>query len=161
MFTSEEITKVLKVSPGIKPIRINGISTDTRTLKSGDLFIPLKGENFDGHDYIPQAVKKGAALILASKKLSKPPKHVPIIYVRDTLEALQALAGAYLQKFNLPVVAITGSSGKTTTKDMMASVLAQKYKVLMNEGNLRCPSSNHHFIQIGSEQEAEIQGINS
>lgn len=92
------------------------ISIDTRTLQPGDIFIPVKGPNFDGHDFIKEAKKKGASKILDVD--------------------LGEFAKKHRQKFKIPVVAVTGSVGKTTTKDMIAAVLGQKFNVLKNEENL-------------------------
>lgn len=112
---------------------VTGVSIDSRSIKQGELFIALRGESFDGHNFIGSAVEKGAALVIAEKV---PEQSVPYILVRDSLKALQDIARYYRKKFNIPFVAITGSSGKTTTKDMIASVLSQKFEVLKTEGNL-------------------------
>lgn len=114
-------------------LEITGVSIDSRSIKPGDMFIALRGESFDGHDFVGSAAEKGAALVITEKELEQP---VPYILVRDSLKALQDIARHYRKKFNIPFVAITGSSGKTTTKDMIASVLSQKYEVLKTEGNL-------------------------
>lgn len=111
---------------------LTGITTDSRKIKKGDLFIAIKGERFDGHGFAEAAVKSGAAAVLSQEKLNL---EIPYILVEDTLKALHKLAKYYKSKFNIPFIAITGSSGKTTTKDMAASVLAEKYKVLKTEGN--------------------------
>lgn len=95
------------------------ISIDTRTISKGDLFIPIKGPNFDGRDFIPEAIKKGAS----------------VLDVKDGLKSLQAIAIEHRNKFNIPIVGVTGSVGKTTTKDMIASIIAQEKKVLKNEEN--------------------------
>ncbi len=112
---------------------ITGVSIDSRSIKQGDLFIALRGESFDGHNFIGSAAEKGATLVITEKE---PEQSVPHILVRDSLKALQDIARHYRNKFNIPFVAITGSSGKTTTKDMIASVLSQKFEVLKTEGNL-------------------------
>lgn len=112
---------------------VGGVSIDSRSIKSGEMFIALKGESFDGHDFIDKAIEKGAALVMAQRRLEG--CSIPYILVKDTLKALQDIARYYRSKFNIPFVAITGSSGKTTTKDMIASVLSQKFKVLKTEGN--------------------------
>jgi UDP-N-acetylmuramoyl-tripeptide--D-alanyl-D-alanine ligase len=111
---------------------INGINTDSRKLKQGDMFIALKGEKFDGHEYAEAAIKDGATVVLSQIKLIS---NIPYLLVDDTLKALHKLAKYYKSKFDIPFVAITGSSGKTTTKDMIASVLSEKYNVLKTEGN--------------------------
>jgi UDP-N-acetylmuramoyl-tripeptide--D-alanyl-D-alanine ligase len=116
-------------------VEITGVSTDTRTLQAGELFIPLVGENFDGHDYLIQAADKGAAVVL-THNLEKPlPSGIYIIHTENTLTALQDLAAWYLKSYNIPVVAVTGSTGKTTTKDMIDSVLSQRFSVLSTKGN--------------------------
>jgi UDP-N-acetylmuramoyl-tripeptide--D-alanyl-D-alanine ligase len=114
---------------------ITGVSTDTRTIQPGDLFVPLIGERFDGHDYMEQAAQRGAAVILTQKLDTALPNHVYIIYTDNTLSALQALAAWYLKSFGIPVAAVTGSTGKTTTKDMIYSVLSEKFSVLRTQGN--------------------------
>lgn len=113
-------------------IIIENITTDTRKIAEGDLFIPLKGENFDGHNFIQQAFESGALCCLSAENIET---DKPCIYVSDTRVALRDLAEYYISLFDIPVVGITGSVGKTTTKDMIASVLMQKYNVLKTEGN--------------------------
>jgi UDP-N-acetylmuramoyl-tripeptide--D-alanyl-D-alanine ligase len=117
---------------------IYNVSTDTRTLHKGDLFIALQGEFHDGHDFLEQACAKGAqALVISDAKLVEKyiEKNVNVILVDDTLLGLQQLANWHRQKFTIPVIGITGSNGKTTTKDMVASVLSEKFNVLKTEGN--------------------------
>ncbi len=114
---------------------ITGISTDSRKIQKGDLFIPLIGENFDGHDYIELAFKQGASAALSQRKDVYFPGKA-IIMVDNTLKALQALAGYYRDRYSIPFIGITGSVGKTSTKEMVASALGVKYNVLKNEGNL-------------------------
>jgi UDP-N-acetylmuramoyl-tripeptide--D-alanyl-D-alanine ligase len=112
-----------------------GINTDTRTIKKGELFIALKGENFDGHAYAAKAVENGAAGILVSQKVEVP-EGFPVVYVEDTLKGYQDIAHAYRMKFSkLKVVAITGSNGKTSTKDMVSAVLSSQYRVVKTQAN--------------------------
>ena len=118
---------------------IEGVSTDSRTTKKQNLFIPLVGENFDGHKFISTAKDKGATATLCEKGKSidlKDLKDIYIIEVDDTLKALQNISKYYKDLFDIPFIAITGSTGKTSTKDMISSILSQKYNVLRNEGNL-------------------------
>jgi UDP-N-acetylmuramoyl-tripeptide--D-alanyl-D-alanine ligase len=116
--------------------KISGISTDTRTLKRGNLFIALKGPRYDGHRYLNKALKNGAKVLLVEKKSSaKNISQSPVIVVDNTLKALGDLAHFWRQQFSIPVIAVTGSNGKTTTKDMIAALLSQKYRVLKTEGN--------------------------
>jgi len=137
MLTIGEIVKTLggELNNGDLQERVSGISTDTRTIKKGELFVPLKGENFDGHDFIEEAYKKGAAGSLTQKQIEKHRGFKNLIHVEDTLKSLHKLAAYYRKKFNVPFVAVTGSSGKTTTKEMISSVLSQRKKVLKNQGN--------------------------
>jgi len=116
-------------------IEFTGISTDSRTIKSGELFIPLMGENFDGHKFIQKAIEKGATGYLSSSDNIDIPGESIRINVKDTLKAFQDIAHNYLKKFHIPVVAITGSNGKTTTKDILAHLLSQKYKTLKSMKN--------------------------
>lgn len=116
-------------------LNITGVSIDSRKVEAGNLFVPFKGEHVDGHAYVEKAVTNGAAATLWQKDVPNPPKDLPILFVEDTLIALQMIAEKYLQEVSPIVIGITGSNGKTTTKDMTASVLAQKYKVHKTEGN--------------------------
>ena len=114
---------------------VTGVTTDSRAVHPGQLFIPLVGERFDGHAYIAKALEGGAAgcLTAAAPETLLPGKLY--IQVADTRLALKALASWYRDKFDLPVVQVTGSAGKTTTKEMIASVLSQRYNTLRTEGN--------------------------
>ncbi len=113
------------------PEYVIGINTDTRTLTAGNLFVPLVGENFDGHDYLAQALAKGAACLLSERETS-----LPHLRVMDTLVAYQAIARCWREHFVLPVIAITGSAGKTTTKELIAQALPGcTLKTQANENN--------------------------
>lgn len=114
---------------------ITGISTDSRKIQPGDLFIPLVGENFDGHNYIASAFEKGATAALSQTPVTDFPERI-VISVDNTLKALQALAARYRSRFSIPFTGITGSVGKTSTKEMVACALGTRYNVLKNEGNL-------------------------
>lgn len=136
-FTVEEVCLATKgtLIVSTQPKGFTGVSTDTRTVQKGDLFIPLIGENFDGHEFIQQAIEKGARGVIFSHKDILLPQHITAIFVDDTLLALQDLACFHRQRFTIPVVAITGSNGKTTTKDMAAAVLSNHFHVLKTEAN--------------------------
>jgi len=115
----------------------SGVSTDSRTTKAGDIFIALRGGTFDGHAFIGTAFSRGAAAALAEESFNATAHEgQPLMFVEDTTRALGALARVYRDKFSVPVLAVGGSNGKTTTKDMIAMVLAEKYSVLSTEGNL-------------------------
>lgn len=113
-----------------------GVSTDSRKILPGSVFIALSGENFDGHTFAGAALEKGAAGVIAAQPLSiKLPDNAFVIQVEDTLQALQDIARYHRLRYAIPVIAVTGSNGKTTTKDMIAAVLAQKYVTLKTEAN--------------------------
>ncbi|SEA22919.1 UDP-N-acetylmuramoyl-tripeptide--D-alanyl-D-alanine ligase [Desulfuromusa kysingii] len=113
--------------------QLSGISTDSRNLIPGSLFVPLRGERFDGHDYLSQAVKNGVAACLTEEVVAG--LSVPVVRVADTLRALGDIAAAYRLQLNGPLVAITGSVGKTTTKEMLATILLQVGPGLKTAGN--------------------------
>ncbi|HRI39708.1 MAG TPA: Mur ligase domain-containing protein, partial [Nitrospira sp.] len=117
--------------------QVRRISLDTRSLRPGDLFIAIRGDRFDGHDFIKAALRQGAVGVIvldsydvslcAGKFLSKRVRPV-ILGVPDPLYAYQQLASYYRSRFKIPIVAVTGSNGKTTTKEMVASVMAHRWK---------------------------------
>ncbi len=122
---------------------VSGVSTDTRTITKGALYIPLKGENFDGHAFLEKAAEAGASVVLTSdeeraKALSS---SVSVIVVSDTLRALEDLARFHRLRFDIPVAAVTGSSGKTTTKDMLTAILETIFPV--------CSTKKNHNNEIG------------
>ena len=114
---------------------VTEVSTDSRSIPAGALFVPLVGERFDGHDYLDAALERGAAGCLTAKKPASLLKDKFYIQVSDTLEALKALAAWYRAKFDLPMVQVTGSAGKTTTKEMIAAVLSQRFSTLKTQAN--------------------------
>ncbi|MDR0486608.1 MAG: UDP-N-acetylmuramoyl-tripeptide--D-alanyl-D-alanine ligase, partial [Elusimicrobiota bacterium] len=114
---------------------INNISIDSRTIQKGAFFFALKGANFDGHNFISQAVEKGAAGIIF-ENYENIPLDIAAIKVENTLTALGLAAKAYRRRFkNIKIAAITGSNGKTTTKEMLYSILSRKAKTAANKGN--------------------------
>src|SRR3954464_14516894 len=124
------------LSTGNGDATVSRVSTDSRTLQAGDLFVPLRGENFDGHKFVQQAVERGAAGAMVEEKWSgKVPDHFALIRVADTLVGYQTLATNYRASLPLKVIAITGSNGKTSTKVFVAATLARKFRVTKTEGN--------------------------
>ena len=113
-----------------------GYSIDSRTINPGDLFIALKGENFDGHDYVAAALEKGAvaAVVQSGKKITADPKR--LLTVEDTLRSLQSLGAAARRLWGKPLLAVTGSVGKTTTKEILAHLLMTRLRVMKSTGNL-------------------------
>jgi len=112
-----------------------GVSIDSRTIKKGNLFVAISGERFDGHQFISEAAEKGAGVVIISQEKRKQMKKkelegVPMVLVEDTKKALRKIASWHRNRFELPTVAVTGTNGKTTTKDMIAGVLSSKFKVL-------------------------------
>lgn len=113
--------------------QFQGVGSDSRTLPAGALFVALKGERFDGHEFLAEAAANGAAGALVSEVRTAP---LPCLRVVDTRAALSRLAAAWRSRFSLPLVAVTGSNGKTTVKEMLASILRQDRPTLATEGNL-------------------------
>lgn len=113
---------------------IDSVSIDSRSLGAGSLFIAIKGENLDGHDFVRTALQSGATAAVCMDEVADAPG--PVVMVEDTRAALMALAAYNRSRCSLPVVGLTGSVGKTTSKDMVAAVLSSKYKTLATEGNL-------------------------
>jgi UDP-N-acetylmuramoyl-tripeptide--D-alanyl-D-alanine ligase len=139
-FTHEELAAATGGRwEGSPPAPVLGVSTDTRTLAPGALFVALKGERFDAHDYLGEAAGKGAAAAVVAAAWrgahpAAPP--LPLLVVPDPLRALGAMARHHRRRFELPVVGVTGSNGKTTTREMIAGILATRGPVLKSEGNL-------------------------
>ena len=128
---------------------IKGVSIDSRTIREGELFVAIRGDRFDGHDFVPEVIKRGAwgALVertALEEKFSILGGLKNILPVEDTLAALQEMAYSHRRTFSVPVVGITGSNGKTTTKEMLAGILQQQGPVLKNEGNL----NNHIGVPL-------------
>ena len=121
------------LNEGIKR-KINKIKIDSRKINKNDAFIALKGNNLDGHDYIKEALKRKAGAIIVSKEINIKTK-VPIILVEDTYDSLIKIGIFFRSKYDTLVVGITGSIGKTTTKEIVSDILSHKYKVLKSEKN--------------------------
>jgi UDP-N-acetylmuramoyl-tripeptide--D-alanyl-D-alanine ligase len=113
--------------------KISGVSTDTRTIKKGELYVAVKGNKFDGHDFVREAFLKKARAVLVSKDFDISDK--PVIKVADTVKALGDIAEGYRSRFKTYIIAITGSDGKTTTKELLRETLSLKYKVKATMGN--------------------------
>lgn len=130
--TLETIAKIVGgnlVTTSMKDNVVEGVSTDTRDIQVHNLFIPLVGEKFDGHNFAFDAIQKGAIATLWDKKHPAPYLDAGIIVVDDTLQAYQKLASSYLKATGAKVIGITGSNGKTGTKDILAAILKEKYRV--------------------------------
>jgi len=151
---------------------IRSISTDTRTLQKGDVYLALRGENHNGHNYITTAAANGAVACIVEQNWYRKNGNVvqcPLLVVRDTVVAYGAIANLYRRQFNIPVIGITGSNGKTTTKEMVASVLRTKYSVLSTSGNynnhigvpntLLQLNAGHQVavVELGTNQPSDIE----
>lgn len=178
LFTVEEICEVLsaKAPAGLTPHdlkqRIRRVMTDSRLVRKGDLFIAFQGDRYDGHAFVTKALAQGAVCVIVQEDYRLPPSpkraEAPLLLgVRDTLEAYQRLATHYRNRFPIPVIAITGSNGKTTTKEMVAQVVAQRWKTLKTEGNLNnrigvpqtlfqlAPRHQAAVIEMGVDQQGQ------
>ncbi|MEH1772910.1 UDP-N-acetylmuramoyl-tripeptide--D-alanyl-D-alanine ligase [Nostoc sp.] len=111
----------------------SGIQTDSRTLKSGEVFLALRGDKFDGHEFVPTAIAKGAIAAIVDFEYENP--GFPVLHVKDTLKAYQQIGRWWRDRFNIPVIGVTGSVGKTTTKELIAAVLGTKGRVHKTYGN--------------------------
>lgn len=148
-----------------------GYSIDSRTIRPGDLFIALKGENFDGHDYVAAALEKGAvaALVQSGKKIDADPKR--LLTVEDTLRSLQSLGAAARRLWGKPLLAVTGSVGKTTTKEILAHLLMTRLRVMKSTGNLNNhiglplqllklePEHDIAVVEMGMNHAGEIRAL--
>jgi len=149
---------------------IRQLSTDSRSIRRGDCFVPLRGEAYDGHQFIPQAILKGAAGTMVEKpyhrktlamvrrlKRLHPELNPMIIGVDDSLRAYQSVAGQYRRKFQIPVVAVTGSNGKTTTKEMISHILRQRWTILKTKANFNnCVGVPQTLLRLTAHHEGAV-----
>jgi len=175
IFTVSEIAAAVGGTvSGVADAVVQGVSTDSRSVEPGELFVPLRGDRFDGHQFIDGALARGVRVILAeqgSRGLGSLPAGTSCISVPDTLRALGDLAAFHRKRFSLPMVAITGSNGKTTTKEMLATILACRGEGLKTAGNLNnligLPhmvfqlSENHQWavLEMGMSEPGEIDRL--
>ena len=118
------------------PASLSGITTDTRKIGKGNVFVALKGERFDGHDYLEDAVRDGASALVVSRAPRLNSLGVPVYEVRDTLVALGALARYWRRAWGKTIIGVAGSNGKTSTKDLIRAALGRSYSVHATTGNL-------------------------
>ena len=134
--TVKQLADWLQVTQFQQPeVEVTGVTIDTRTVREGDLFVPFRGERSNGHDYVQQAIEAGAAAVLWQADEPNPPIDVPLIMVEDTELALQELARQYRTEHQATFIGITGSNGKTSSKDIVAGLLAPYFKVQKTQGN--------------------------
>lgn len=125
-------------------VQSRGVTTDTRRCEEGMMFFALRGENFDGNTYAAKALEQGCAYAVVDNVDFANPSDSRVIYVENSLKALQQLARHHRRQLGLPIVGITGTNGKTTTKELVATVLAKKYHILYTQGNL----NNHIGVPL-------------
>ena len=147
-------SNLLKAPAKALDLSVVGITTDTRTIEPQEIFIALVGENFDGHDFVEQAVARGAIAVIVDRQVES---LTPQFIVRDTLKAYQQIARWWRDRFNIPVIGITGSVGKTSTKELISAVLSTKGKVLKTAANFNneigVPKT---LLQITSEHDYAV-----
>ena len=148
-----------------------GYSIDSRTVDFGDLFIALPGERFDGHDFVVSALEKGAVAALVQSGRAIPADSRRLLYVEDTLRALQSLGAAARRLWGKPLLAVTGSAGKTTTKEILAHVLSTRFRVMKSTGNLNNhiglplqllklePEHDLAVVEMGMNHAGEIRAL--
>ncbi len=124
---------------GLQGKKLKGVSTDSRTIKPGEIFFAIRGEHFDGHEFVSDAAARSCAAAVVEDRFVPSASRVedlPLLFVRNSTKALGDFARFYRRKFDIPLIAVTGSNGKTMTKEMIAEVLGEKFSVLKTEGNL-------------------------
>ena len=161
------------LTSGQATVAIRQVITDSRLVKKGDLFVAIVGKKHDAHDFIADVISKGAVAVIVSKSFKPRSSAVVVIKVKDTTRALGDIARYHRSRFSIPIIAITGSAGKTTTKEMIARVLSRKYKVLKNIGTennqfgvpltiLKLkPSHQIAVLEVGTNQPGDIQWLAS
>ena len=160
-----EIKTVVDGSQRGKDVAVSAVSIDTRSLRPGDLYIAIQGENFDGHDFVKEAEQSGAVAAIVHREIET---QLPYLIVENTRHALAELAAAWRQKAGVSLVGITGSNGKTTVKEMVASILGVNSRVLFTKGNLNNEigvpltllrlKNDHQFavVEMGANHPGEI-----
>lgn len=154
--TLNQLIQVLAAKPVLSNTQLTsqftGINTDTRTIKPGEVFVALRGEKFDGHKFVSVALEKGAIAAIVDSDFKLEQNQSSLLQVEDTLKAYQQIAHWWRQQFSIPVIAITGSVGKTTTKELIAAVLATQGHVLKTQANynneIGVPKT---LLELGSE----------
>ncbi|MUL37918.1 UDP-N-acetylmuramoyl-tripeptide--D-alanyl-D-alanine ligase [Gloeocapsopsis dulcis] len=159
--TLNQLVQVLAVKPVLSNTQLTsqftGINTDTRAIKPGEVFVALRGEKFDGHKFVSVALEKGAIAAIVDSDFELEQNQYSLLQVEDTLKAYQQIAHWWRQRFSIPVIAITGSVGKTTTKELIAAVLATQGHVLKTQANynneIGVPKT---LLELGSEHKYAV-----
>jgi UDP-N-acetylmuramoyl-tripeptide--D-alanyl-D-alanine ligase len=173
MFTVQEILRAAQgaLVAGDLAVPVTGVSIDSRTLAVGDAFVAIRGHHLDGHAFLVDAAGRGAACLVVHTLSDDVPGHVPLILVEDTTVALGRLAAWHRAKFSIPVVAVTGSNGKTTTKEMIAALLATRWRTHRPQASFNnqwglpltilrlAPEHQALVVEIGANQPGEIAAL--
>jgi len=146
---SKTLAEVVRLTGGTllqgdPAVAVKRLHTDTRTIAEGDCFVALRGDRFDGHTFVPQAREQGAVAAVVSNRVPEAPGDLGLVEVPNTLEALQRFAGTYRSLLPVRTIGVTGSSGKTSTKELIAAVLRTKFRTKATEGNL----NNHIGVPL-------------
>ena len=166
-----KIKDILKITNGKlicgdEDLDIQNFEKDTRIIQKGDMYVAIKGEKFDGNDFYKDAINKGAVACLMSKEPDE--KIGSIVLVENTVKAIQQIAAYKRSQVDIPVVAVTGSVGKTSTQDIVAAVMSQKYKVLKPHNDIGLPftllrlhDENAIVVEMGMNHFGEISLLTS
>lgn len=158
-----------KIGPHLKLEEVNGVTIDSRKVEMGDVYFPLKGEHVDGHDFIIDAVERGASLIFSEQTISIPNIHVE--YVESVQKTINSIATSMRTQSSGEIIGITGSNGKTTNKELLAHVLSQKFNIFYTEGNFNSTiglpislmsiagDEDYLVIEMGASMPGEIQTL--
>ena len=175
LFTVQELVRVTHgaLVVGDLAVPVTGVGIDSRALGVGEAFFAIRGHRLDGHDFVAEAASRGAACLVVHHVPDPVPAGVPLVLVEDTTKALGRLAASHRAKFTIPVVAVTGSNGKTTTKEMIAAVLAERWRVLKPEASFNnqwglpltllrlTPEHEALVVEIGTNRRGEIAALAS
>jgi UDP-N-acetylmuramoyl-tripeptide--D-alanyl-D-alanine ligase len=165
VFTLAELASSLGLTLRSGDARFTGVSTDSRRVNAGDLFVALSGETFDAHDFVAEAERRGAAALVCQRPVTA---GIPVLYVDDCRIALGHIARLNRMRFAGPVVALTGSAGKTTTKEMISAILQTRGRVMATRGNLNneigvpltllrlTPEDHYAVIEMGAGKHGDI-----
>ena len=171
LFTVQDIVRATQgaLVGGDLAVPVTGISIDSRSIGVGEAFFAIKGHRLDGHEYLGEAAGRGSAcLVVHELPADDTPPNVPLVLVQDTTKALGRLAGWHRAKFSIPVVAVTGSNGKTTTKELLAAVLSTRWNTLKPAGSFNNqwglpltllglgPEHGALVVELGTNQPGEI-----
>ena len=173
LFTVQDIVRATQgaLVGGDLAVPVTGVSIDSRSLAVGDAFVAIRGHRLDGHAYLAEAAGRGSACLVVHELADELPPNVPLVLVQDTTKALGRLAAWHRAKFAIPVVAVTGSNGKTTTKELVAAILGTRWNTLKPAGSFNnqwglpltlldlAPEHGAMVVELGTNQPGEIAAL--